>query len=151
MKYFRAPLERGDSDAFIDRIEAGFNTHGFGLWAVERLDQTGLIGFVGLSVPSFEASFAPCVEVGWRLAKSAWGCGYATEAARCAINAGFDQFGVDEIVSFTSTANAPSIAVMRRLGMHHDPADDFDHPMLPAGHPLQSHVLYRLSRDQTTD
>ena len=147
MKYFRAPLDRAQSDALVDRIEAGFEAHGFGLWAVEQIREAGLIGFVGLSVPNFEAPFTPAVEVGWRLASSAWGNGFATEAARRAIAAGFDDFGLDQVVSFTAAINTPSIAVMRRLGMTNDPSDDFDHPTLPAGHQLQRHVLYRLSKD----
>jgi RimJ/RimL family protein N-acetyltransferase len=147
MKYFRAPLDRTESDALLDRIEAGFEAHGFGLWAVEQVREPGLIGFVGLSVPGFEARFTPAVEVGWRLARSAWGNGFATEAAQRAIAAGFDDFGLDQVVSFTATTNTPSIAVMHRLGMTNDPAEDFAHPSLPAGHPLQRHVLYRFSKD----
>ena len=143
MKHFPAPLDRAASDAFADRIEAGFAEHGFGLWAVERLDTQAFIGFVGLAVPRFDAHFTPTVEVGWRLARSSWGQGFATEAGLRAVAAGFDVFGLDQIVSFTATVNAPSIAVMRRLGMTHDPTEDFDHPSLPADHPLRRHVLYR--------
>ena len=148
MKYFPARLDRTESDALLDRIEAGFAAHGFGLWAIEQVSEPGLIGFVGLSVPGFDAPFTPAVEVGWRLVRSAWGRGLATEAARAAVAAGFDDFGLDQVVSFTATMNVPSIAVMHRLGMSNSPADDFDHPKLPAGHPLQRHVLYRLRKDR---
>lgn len=148
MWYFPARLDRAASDAFVDRIEAGFDEHGFGLWAIERLDTHAFIGFVGLSVPSFDAPFTPAVEVGWRLAKSSWDRGFATEAALRAVEAGFEDFGLTEIVSFTATVNTRSIAVMGRLGMTHDPVDDFDHPSLQAGHPLQRHVLYRLRRTE---
>jgi RimJ/RimL family protein N-acetyltransferase len=89
---------------------------------------------------------SPAVEVGWRLARDAWGQGYATEAARAALSYGFDVLGLDAIVSFTATTNAPSIAVMQRLGMTRDPAEDFDHPAVPVGHPVRRHVLYRLAR-----
>jgi RimJ/RimL family protein N-acetyltransferase len=109
---------------------------------------TGCIGFVGLATPTFEAPFMPTVEIGWRLAKQAWGRGYATEAGRAALEHGFRTLGLPEIVSFTAVPNAPSIAVMRRLGMHRDPKDDFDHPRVPEGHPLRRHVLYRLRAEE---
>lgn len=86
------------------------------------------------------------MEVGWRLARSAWGHGYATEAARAALAFGFTTVGLEEIVSITSRSNAPSRAVMRRLGMTYDPGDDFDYPLLPEGHPLRPSVVYRLTR-----
>jgi ribosomal-protein-alanine N-acetyltransferase len=98
-----------------------------------------------LAVPAFEAAFTPCVEVGWRLARPAWSQGYATEGARAALRFGFDVAGLDEIVSFTTVENARSRAVMARLGMTRDPADDFEHPRLPVGDPLRPHVLYRLA------
>ena len=103
-------------------------------------------GFVGLSVPSFAAHFTPAVEVGWRLARPHWGHGYATEAARAAMADGFDRVGLAEIVSFAVPANVRSVRVMQRLGMTHDPADDFDHPRFPEGHRLRRHVLYRAGR-----
>ena len=102
------------------------------------------VGVIALAVPNFEAHFTPCVEVGWRLARDYWGRGYATEGARECLRFGFRELGLDEIVSLTAVPNARSQAVMRRLGMTRDPADDFDHPKLPEGHPLQRHVLYRL-------
>jgi RimJ/RimL family protein N-acetyltransferase len=149
MEHFPAPLSRAESDALAERIERGFAEHGFGLWAVEIAGGADFAGFVGLSVPSFEAHFTPAVEVGWRLARDAWGRGYATEAAREALRFGFAEAGLAEIVSFTAPANARSIAVMERLGMRHDGADDFDHPRLPPGDRLRRHVLYRLRRDES--
>lgn len=113
---------------------------------MERRADGEFLGFVGLAAPSFAAPFTPCVEVGWRLAPEAWGHGYATEGAREAVRFGFERLGLAQIVSFTVPANVRSRAVMERLGMTHDPADDFDHPNLPVGHPLRSHVLYRLAR-----
>jgi len=145
MTFMPALLDRRESDAFAARIGEQLEQRGFGLWAVEVPHVAPFIGYVGLSVPRFTAAFTPCVEVGWRLARAHWGRGYATEAARTALTFGFERVGLEEIVSFTVPANARSIAVMERLGMSHDPADDFDHPSLPAGHPLQRHVLYRLT------
>jgi RimJ/RimL family protein N-acetyltransferase len=145
MTYMTALLDRRDSDALAARIREQFEQRHFGLWAVEIPEVASFIGYVGLSVPRFTAAFTPCVEVGWRLARAHWGRGYATEAARASLTFGFEQVGLEEIVSFTVPANVRSIAVMERLGMRHDPADDFDHPSLPAGHPLRRHVLYRLT------
>jgi ribosomal-protein-alanine N-acetyltransferase len=144
MEFFVAPLSSGESDALVGRIEAGFDRDGFGLWALAVRETNEFIGFTGLAPPEFEAHFTPAVEVGWRLAASAWGQGYATEAARAALEFGFERAGLDEIVSMTSTGNVRSRAVMERLGMSRDPADDFDHPGIPADDPLRRHVLYRI-------
>ena len=144
MKYFPASLSRQESDQLVERIKDHHQIHGFGLWAVEERSTGSFIGFVGLNVPSFQAHFTPTVEVGWRLARPFWGQGYATEGARKTISYGFEIIGLSEIVSFTSQLNLRSIAVMKRLGMTYQAADDFDHPRLPSGHPLQRHVLYRL-------
>lgn len=135
-------------DAFIQRIKTHFAEHGFGWWAVEVPQVAPFIGYVGLSVPRFEAPFMPAVEVGWRLASAHWGKGYATEAARAALEAGFTRFGLGEIVSFTVPANTRSTRVMERIGMTRDPTGDFDHPRLPEGHPLRRHVLYRLGKER---
>lgn len=137
-------LSRTQSDALADRIEAGFAERGFGPWAVEVPGVASFVGFVGLSVPGFEAHFTPSVEIGWRLAREHWGRGYATEGAEAALAYAFGVLGLDEVVSFTVHGNRRSWAVMERLGMTRDPADDFDHPRLPAGHSLRRHVLYRL-------
>jgi RimJ/RimL family protein N-acetyltransferase len=144
MEFFPGPLSRADSDALAARVEEHFATHGFGPWAVEVPDALPFAGFVGLSVPAFAAAFTPCVEIGWRLDPALWGRGYATEAARAALAVGFAQIGLAEIVAFTVPANVRSRRVMEKVGMTHDPADDFDHPALPGGHPLQRHVLYRM-------
>ena len=148
MRHFVQPLTRDESDALIDRLETGFEEHGFGIWVVERRDDGAFLGCTGLTPPTFEAAFTPCVEVGWRFDRFAWGHGYATEAGRESVRFGFEEVGLPEILSWTSPLNTPSIAVMERLGMHRDPADDFDHPRVPEGHPLRRHVLYRLRRDE---
>jgi len=145
MEYFPARPDRRQSDVLVDRFESHFAEHGFGLWAVEVPDVAPFIGFVGLSVPGFVAHFMPCVEIGWRLAFDHWGRGYATEAARLVVAHGFGPLGLAAVVSFTAVANRRSQAVMERLGMRRDPAEDFDHPGLPDGHPLRRHVLYRLA------
>jgi RimJ/RimL family protein N-acetyltransferase len=146
MEFLPKPLDRAGSDALAARIRDHFARHGFGLWAVEVSNVADFIGFVGLSVPEFEAHFTPCVEVGWRLAYEHWGQGYATEAARAALEFGFRLLALDEIVSFTVPTNRRSRGVMERIGMARAPADDFDHPALPREHPLRQHVLYRAIR-----
>ena len=143
-RYFPGRLSREESDAFVDQMQAEHAERGWSLWALEVAGTGEFIGYTGLEVPSFDEHFMPAVEVGWRLARDAWGKGYATEAARAAVAFGFDELKLDEIVSFTVPHNAPSRAVMERLGMTHDPAEDFEHPGLPEGHPLRLHVLYRL-------
>lgn len=145
MQHFPAPLTRAESDALVDRFEAGFAERGFGLWVLEITETGRFIGFTGLSIPRFHAHFTPAVEIGWRLARFAWGRGYATEAARRALGFAFDDLCLPDVVAFTAVANVRSQAVMRRIGMTHDPADDFDHPDLQEGHRLQRHVLWRVT------
>ena len=145
MEHFPATMTRAESDALIEAIEARFDGLGFGFWALEIAGTGEFIGFTGLSVPRFQAHFTPAVEIGWRLSRPSWGHGYASEAARCALGVAFEELGLAEVVSFTSTSNVRSQAVMRRIGMTHDPADDFDHPLLGQGHPLRRHVLWRIT------
>ena len=145
MRYFPAPLTRVESDAMADRCRSLIAAQGWGVWVVERKADGVFLGFVGLHEPTAALPFAPCVEIAWRLAQHAWGSGYATEAARGALAWGFERLGLDEIVSFTTLANARSRAVMERLGMRED-AVGFEHPALPPGHPLRPHCLYRLPR-----
>jgi RimJ/RimL family protein N-acetyltransferase len=147
MEHFPAPLSAAESDTLVDRIAAGLDERGWGLWAVEVRATGSFIGFVGLNPATFDAPFTPAVEVGWRLARSAWGHGYATEGARAALEFGFDKLALDEMVSFTTHGNVRSRQVMERLGMRHDTADDFDNPNVAEGHLLRPHVLYRLDRE----
>jgi ribosomal-protein-alanine N-acetyltransferase len=144
MEHFPARLSRARTEELVAVIELLFEEHGYGLWALEVRETGAMIGFTGLVPVLFEAPFTPAVEVGWRLAREAWGHGYATEAAGAALDHGFDEAGLEEVVAITATTNERSMAVMRRLGMHRDPADDFDHPRIPAEHRLRRHVLYRL-------
>jgi RimJ/RimL family protein N-acetyltransferase len=148
-RYFDGLMTREQSDEMVDRMQQGLDDRGWGLWAVEVRDGSevagpGCIGFVGLNVPSFKAAFTPCVEIGWRLARAAWGVGYAPEAARVVRDLAFDTIGLHEIVSFTAVENQPSRRVMEKIGMHRDPADDFDHPNVAPENPLCHHVMYRL-------
>ncbi len=145
MRHFPATLTADQSDEMVDRLAAMWVQRGFGLWAVERLDTGEFIGFTGLSVPAWAEQ--PMVEVGWRLARAHWGLGFAPEAARAALAYGFAEVELpeDEIVSFTTTKNFNSQRVMQKLGMRHDAARDFDHPLLPHW-PEKAHVFYVLDR-----
>ena len=146
MRYFPATMTQAQSDEFAGYVYDTIERQGWGLWAVEVSDGPPFIGFVGLNRVSFDAHFTPAVEVGWRLARPFWGNGYATEAATAAVAFAFEELDLEEIVSFTTTVNEPSIRVMRRLGMRHDAAGDFDHPRVAEGSPLRRHVLYRLAK-----
>jgi RimJ/RimL family protein N-acetyltransferase len=145
MEHLPAALSLEESDRLAVAIEAHFDEHGFGLWAVDIPGVVAFAGFVGLSVPRFTARFTPCVEIGWRLAAEHWGRGYATEGARAALAFGFESLKLAEIVSFTVPGNLRSRRVMERVGMVHDSAGDFDHPALTEGHRLRRHVLYRIT------
>lgn len=148
MEHFPAPLTRSESDSLMQRINAHFNTHGWGLWAIEVPGTVPFIGFCGLLQVSFDAHFTPAIEIGWRLARPYWGQGYAFEAARAAMSCGFQTLNLPEIVSFTTPTNIRSWQLMQRLGMSRHPDDDFEHPLLPISHPLRLHHLYRI-RKQT--
>lgn len=147
MRHFPATLTSEQSDQMVDRIIAAWEANSFGLWAVERMDSGEFIGFVGLAAPSWPADFTPCVEVGWRLAKAHWGQGFAPEAARAVLAFGFDRVELpnDEIVSFATQQNAKSQRVMEKIGLHVDPAREFDHPLTP-GWSQQRHVFYAIER-----
>ena len=132
-------------EARLGRREAVFEALGYGIWAVERRDDGAFLGAVGLDPTEDDIPFHPAVEAAWRLARQAWGQGYATEAARAAIDDGFTRCGLPEIVAITARINLRSQAVMQRLGMVREPAKDFDHPALAADDPLRPHVVYALS------
>ncbi len=147
MEHFPAPLTPEQSADLVGRQRALLDAGKPGLFAVE-VEETGeFIGLVGFAVPAFTAPFTPCVEIGWRLARTAWGRGFATEAGAAVLEHGFATLDLSEIVSFTTRANLRSRAVMERLGMSYDPSDDFNHPALARDNPLRAHVLYRLHRD----
>jgi len=146
MEFLPKTLSREESDATVDRIETHFAEHGFGLWAVEIPGVTPFAGFIGLAIPRFTAPCMPCVEIGWRLAAEYWNRGYATEGARAVLDYGFGPLGLAEIVSFTVPDNIRSRRVMEKIGMSRSPAEDFDHPLLPPGHRLRRHVLYRVRK-----
>lgn len=139
------PLTRERSDASVARFETAIERRGYGWLAVEVRGSGEFVGFAGLDDIE-EADPVDGVEIGWRLARSAWGHGYATEAARAVLGYGFDTLGLPEVLAITTAANHRSQAVMRRLGMTHDPAEDFDDPAAPEG-PLRRNVVFRVRRE----
>lgn len=147
MEFLLPFADRAASDATADRLQNHIETHGFGFWALEKKNAAPFIGFTGLIHVGADKPFAPAVEIGWRLARPYWRKGYASEAARAALNYGFEKLKLDEIVALTVPANTRSRAVMQRIGMTRNPADDFDNAAVPDGSPLKRHVLYRLQRD----
>jgi RimJ/RimL family protein N-acetyltransferase len=143
MRWRGAPLTYDQTQAWVGRMQQTWQEHGLGLFAAELRDTPGCIGYIGLSIPRFTAHFTPCVEIGWRLASAMWGQGLASEGASAVLAWARDDLHLPAVVSFTTRGNVASQRVMQKIGMHYDPADDFDHPMLPADHPLRPHVLYR--------
>lgn len=137
---------RAEAEAHLKFLNGTLEAKGFSILAIERKTDGAFVGSAGLAPVREDIPFAPAVEVGWRLARHAWGHGYATEAARAAIDDGFSRLGLAEIVSFTAVGNRRSRAVMERLGLARDPTRDFDHPKLTAGHPLRPHVVYAALR-----
>ena len=151
MEHFPAVLSAQESDQLMQTIELHFEEFGFGIWAVETLWAPRFAGFCGLAVPTFRTHFTPAVEIGWRFARAEWGNGFATEAAKAALEFGFDQAGLDEILSWTVPANERSQGVMVRLGMTRAPELDFDHPRLLDDDRLRRHVVYRITREEWTE
>ena len=146
MEFYPSILSDRESLALIEKFEASFASEGFGIWALELKGANSFIGYVGLSRPSFEAHFTPCVEIGWRVAREFWGSGLAVEGAKEAMRDGFQRLQLEEIVSFTAAINDRSIRVMEKIGMARNPKDDFLHPLLEDGDRLKPHVLFRLAR-----
>jgi RimJ/RimL family protein N-acetyltransferase len=146
-RYFPSIQTAETATADAARFSAPIAERGWGAWALEIPGEASFAGFVGLVVQTYAAHFTPAVEIGWQLSHAHWGKGYATEAAKAALNFAFAQLELSEVVSSTVTANMPSRAVMERIGLRYNAADDFDHPRVVDGTPFKRHVLYRISRE----
>lgn len=142
MAFFPGTWPKGQTRAHIEKNRALIDQTGYGLFALEHKEDHSFIGFTGFAVPSFDADFTPCIEIGWRLRKEYWHQGLATEAARACLDYGFSKIGFPEVLSWTSVANIPSEHVMKKIGMQK--LRNFPHPLL-SGHPLGEHVLYKIS------
>lgn len=154
MEYFPSTLSKEESDQMARSMKEKIEECGWGWWAVTLADTGEFIGFIGLRAlekSTFPAPFTPAVEVGWRLTFDHWGKGYATEGANACLKFGFETLDLPEIVAYTSLENHRSVAVMQRIGMHRDPAGDFDHPRIPEGQKMRRHQLYRISREEWAD
>ncbi len=147
MEYYPSTLSNEESDAMAEQIKALITERSWGFWAVETIVDGQFIGFVGLHKPTYDLPVSPCIEIGWRLGREFWGNGYATEAAKEAMRFAFSELGLDKIYSFASVSNEKSWKVMGRLGMT-DTGDNFDHPIIPEGHALREHVLYKITREE---
>lgn len=151
MEYFPSVLTRLESDQLVGRAMQKIERNGWGLWAAALLETDEFIGFIGLNIitaSDLQVPFSPAVEIGWRIAYQYWGKGYAPEGALAALECGFKTEELKEIVAFTAFHNQRSRSVMKKIGMSHNPSDDFDHPKVPEGHHLRRHVLYRIKRDE---
>ncbi|HFS6879460.1 TPA: GNAT family N-acetyltransferase [Legionella pneumophila] len=148
MQFFPSVPTEEETIAFIDKVIAHQEQYGFSLYATEIKKTGEMIGFVGLLTATFEAHFTPATEIGWRLSSKHWNQGYATEAAKAVLDYAFNERMLDEVVSFTSVLNKPSIRIMQKIGLHTSSEDEFDNPKVPAGSPLVKHVLYRLKRSE---
>ncbi|MBD3917551.1 GNAT family N-acetyltransferase [Paenibacillus sp. PR3] len=144
MTYFPKTLSNEETDVFYQSIMSEFQECGFGLYAVEVKESKAFIGFIGFHRPTFEADFTPCIEIGWRLKKEAWGKGYATEGAKACLQYGFNQLGFTDVYSFTAEVNTPSKNVMSKIGMRF--IRTFEHPRVEEGSPLKKHVLFHIDR-----
>lgn len=144
MEFFPSTYSEEYAKEVAAQLRTQLERHGFGWWIAEIKQSRRFAGTIALQNVPFQAHFTPASEIGWRLPHEAWGHGYATEGARAVLEFAFTQLACDEIVSMTAEINVRSQRVMERLGMTHDPADDFDHPRLEDGDRLKRHVLYRL-------
>ena len=151
MKYFPKLLSAKVSDIIASTCQQLIEDNGWGFWALSLKKGSNkndaFIGFVGLNQTHADMSFAPCVEIAWRLRKEFWGQGYATEAARASLDFAFTELALDDVVAFTAVINQRSQLLMARIGMT-DTQDNFYHPALESNHPLAEHVLYKLNRQQ---
>lgn len=147
MKYFPKPLSPKVSDAIANKCSQLIKDKGWGFWAVSLKETDTFIGMVGLNEAHADMSFAPAIEIAWRLHKDYWGQGYATEAARASLNFAFDTLGLDEVVAFTAVINEHSQLIMQRIGMSNT-QENFYHPMLEPNHRLAEHVLYKITQEQ---
>lgn len=144
MKYFPSCLSKAESDFQAKRLQTLIETNGWGFWAVELKNTAEFIGFVGLHRQENAIPNAPFIEIGWRLAKTHWRQGYATEAAKKALDFGFKHLAANAIYAFTPLTNIPSQKVMQKLGMANT-QQDFDHPKVATNHPLARHCLYKIT------
>jgi len=147
MRHFPSIRTQNQSNELVDRLFKLIDKMGYGFWAAERKDSDEFIGFIGINYVDSGLPFAPCVEIGWRLAKAHWGQGFATEGALASLDYGFIQADVGKIVSMTTLTNTPSENVMKKIGMHKC-SENFNHPEVPPGHLLSEHVLYELTKSQ---
>lgn len=144
MEFFPELLTKEESDLFVDKIEDHFNKYGYGLWAVELIENSRFIGYIGFFNAEFESEFTPCIEIGWRLSKEYWNKGYATEGAKACLNYGFNLLHFESVHSFTAKINTKSINVMEKIGL--EKQSEFDHTKVDKNSNLKLHVLYKIDK-----
>lgn len=140
MEIFPQKLSEEERSNFIVRMQRQFAEKGFCYFAVDTLEEKGFIGFIGISEQTFAADFTPCVDIGWRLKRSAWNKGYATEGALGCLDFGFNRLGLEEIYALAPCVNIKSEGVMKKIGMNR--CKTFIHPKLLQHESLKECVLY---------
>ena len=144
MEFFPTTRNIQETWVFIERMQKQFENKGFCYFAVDVLDTGLLIGFIGLSEQNYEADFTPCIDIGWRLAKSAWNKGYATEGAKKCLEFGFEKLQLDSLYSVAPIVNTKSEHVMKKIGMRE--VQIFDHPQLLDDKRLRKCKLYKIEK-----
>ncbi len=141
MRFFPALSSKEETLDLINRLRLHFEKHGYTYFAVDVLETGEFIGFCGLAVQAWQSEFTPCVDMGWRLQQSAWGKGYATEAARACLDAAANIFGLQEVFTFAPDLNLPSQNVMKKIGLEY--AGDFIHPAIADDNRFKTCVAYK--------
>lgn len=148
MRYFPNALTHEGSIDMLKKLQDHVETHGYTYFLAEKLDTQEFLGFVGLAYQTYETAYTPFVDIGWRLKKTAWGKGYASEAARACLAYAFNSLGIQEVFSVTPIPNKASIKVMEKIGMKK--IAEFEHPKIEVGHPLRTCVLYKIENQDTS-
>ena len=146
MRYFPNTLTKKEVQVAVDNFRKHCNDFGYTYFAVDELSTGKFIGFTGLKLQTFKSEYTPSVDIGWRLAKSAWGKGYATEAAQACLDAAFKKFNLNEVYSYCPEINKASEAIMKKIGMER--IGTFTHPMVANDSRLKHCLIYRKSRAQ---
>lgn len=146
MRYLLPVPDDAAYDAMVERLAAYRRDYGYTFWTIERRDDGAVLGTCGLKPGATDTPIAGQVEIGWRLARAAWGQGYAREAAAATLAWAWAHLDEMEIVAITVPDNVASWTLMERLGMRRVDGGDFDHPAVPDGSPLKRHILYRIGR-----
>jgi len=139
MEYFPSTLSEKETENLLERLIKHYDDYGYTYFAIEILKTGELIGFIGLAYQTYETEFSPATDIGWRLKKSAWGKGYATEGAKRCLEYAFNELKINKVFSVCTIDNSKSENVMNKIGM--TKKGEFDHPCLK-NHPKYEKCLW---------